>query len=494
MESIIEYLENKTILVTGVTGFLGKIFVEKILRLQPNIGKLFLLLRASDPNTALHRLHSEVIDKDLFRVIKEKHGTTMHTFISEKVIPVAGDIRLENFGVTNMDLLNDMRRQVDVVVSSAATTKFDERYDMAFATNTLAVRHIRGFVNECTNIKLLLHVSTAYVSAGERSGIVLETSLKMGATLNGKNDLDIEEEKKVIQERHRQLVFERANEEAISSTMKDFGIQRAKLHGWPNTYVFSKAMGEMLLLEEGLRPDVSVVILRPTIVGSTYREPFPGWIEGVKTIDGFIAAYGKGRTTCFLADPFIVLDIVPADMVINAMIVAMVAHTNKPNSKTIYHVGSSTSNPITISSLGNIISNYFAKHPLISQQGNPIIVTSKITYLTSMSSFNRYMVIRYVIPLKGLKYANMIFGGAFNAWYLDADRKLNIILRLADLFKPYVLTTIIYDDANLNKLLSSARKSVKVETQTCSFDVKSVNWEDYFMNIHIPGLVKYAIK
>ncbi|KAI3706478.1 hypothetical protein L6452_24256 [Arctium lappa] len=59
MESIIESLENKTILITGATGFLAKVFVEKILRVQPNIKKLFLLIRASDPNTALHRLHSE---------------------------------------------------------------------------------------------------------------------------------------------------------------------------------------------------------------------------------------------------------------------------------------------------------------------------------------------------------------------------------------------------------------------------------------------------
>lgn len=52
----------------------------------------------------------------------------MNTFISEKVIPVAGDIGLENFGVTNLDLLNEMRRTVDVVVCSAASTIFDERY------------------------------------------------------------------------------------------------------------------------------------------------------------------------------------------------------------------------------------------------------------------------------------------------------------------------------------------------------------------------------
>lgn len=57
----------------------------------------------------------------------------MNTFISEKVIPVAGDIGLENFGVTNFDLLNEMRRTVDVVVCSTASTMFDERYYLQYS-------------------------------------------------------------------------------------------------------------------------------------------------------------------------------------------------------------------------------------------------------------------------------------------------------------------------------------------------------------------------
>ncbi|KAI3786726.1 hypothetical protein L1987_40628 [Smallanthus sonchifolius] len=228
---------------------------------------------------------------------------------------------LENLGVTNIDLLNEMRRQMDIIVSSAAATKFDERYDVGFGINTHGAKHISMFVNECIKIKLLLHVSTAYVS-GEKSGIILETPFTMGETLNGKNDLNIEEEKTMILERHRQLVIEKANEEAISSAMKDFGIQRANLHGWPNTYVFTKAMGEMLLLD-GLRQDVPLVVLRPTIITSTYKEPFHGWTEGVKTMDGLIAVYGRGRASTFLGDPSKVLDMVELKCKVSSGLVLM---------------------------------------------------------------------------------------------------------------------------------------------------------------------------
>ena len=50
--------------------------------------------------------------------------------------------------------------------------------------------------------------------------------------------------------------------------------------GWPNVYVFTKALGEMVLMQE--KGEIPLVIVRPTIVTSTYKEPMPGWIEGVR--------------------------------------------------------------------------------------------------------------------------------------------------------------------------------------------------------------------
>lgn len=55
---------------------------------------------------------------------------------------------------------------------------------------------------------------------------------------------------------------------------------RATMYGWPNTYVFTKAMGEMLV--GTTKGNMNVVIVRPTMVTSTHTEPFPGWIEGLR--------------------------------------------------------------------------------------------------------------------------------------------------------------------------------------------------------------------
>jgi fatty acyl-CoA reductase len=57
---IIEYFKNKSILITGSTGFLGKILVEKILRVQPDVRKIYLPVRAVDAATAKQRMQTEV--------------------------------------------------------------------------------------------------------------------------------------------------------------------------------------------------------------------------------------------------------------------------------------------------------------------------------------------------------------------------------------------------------------------------------------------------
>ncbi|KAK7263380.1 hypothetical protein RJT34_30969 [Clitoria ternatea] len=83
--SILHFLQDKTILITEATGFLAKILLEKILRVQPNVKGLYLLLRAADAKSATHRMHNEIIGKDLFRLLKGKSGSNFNSFISKKV-------------------------------------------------------------------------------------------------------------------------------------------------------------------------------------------------------------------------------------------------------------------------------------------------------------------------------------------------------------------------------------------------------------------------
>ncbi|KAK9726978.1 hypothetical protein RND81_05G249900 [Saponaria officinalis] len=489
LSSILKFLDNKVILITGGAGFLAKILAEKVLRTQPNVKKVYLLVRAADNMAASIRLQNEVLGKELFKVLKQKMGANFNSFISEKLSVIPGDITCEDMSIKDVKLKDELFRDIDVIINLAATTNFDERYDVSLYLNTFGAKYVMDFAKKCTKLKVLIQVSTAYVS-GERTGLVKETPYDMGDTLNGRPGLDIEVEKKLVEDKLEELQAEETTDEIIKQTMKDMGLERAKHWGWPNVYVFTKALGEMVLIQE--KGDIPLVFIRPTIVTSTFKEPFSGWVEGIRTIDSLAAAYGKGRLPFFLGDPELIVDVIPADMVVNAILVAAMAHANDVGDVTIYQVGSSVKNPVKFTVLHEAAYQHFKHHPWVNKDGDPVIV-GHVKVLGSMASFKRYLALHYLLPLKGLELANFALCQYFKGKCVDMNRKINHVMRLIEIYRPYLFFKGIYDDTNTEKLRITA-KAGDVETELFYFDPKIIKWEDYFLNTHIPGVAKYVMK
>ncbi|XP_042510489.1 fatty acyl-CoA reductase 3-like [Macadamia integrifolia] len=488
LTGIVQSLQHKSILVTGAAGFLAKIFVEKVLRVQPSVKKLYLLLRAADAQSAAQRLHKEVIGKDVFRVLREKCGAGLDSFVAEKVTAVAGDIACDNLGIDASDLREEMWKEIDIIVNIAATTNFDERYDVSLGVNAMGAKYVLSFAKRCVKLQMLLHVSTAYV-AGEQGGLILEKPFRMGETLNGRPGLDMERELKLVEEKLKELKALECSKSDETFAMKELGINRARHYGWPNTYVFTKCLGEMLIGQS--RENLPVVIIRPTIITSTYREPFPGWVEGMRTIDSLGVGYGKGRITCFLGDPESIVDVIPGDMVVNAMIVAMVAHANQ-HGEFIYQVGSSVRNPAKFTLFQDYGYQFFSKHPCIDKDGKPIKV-GKVAVFSTMDSFHKYMAVRYMLPLKALQLLNIVSCQYFQNLCSNFSRKINFVMRLVELYRPYLFFRGVFDDLNLEKLRMAMKDNGAEENIFC-FDPKCISWDDYFLNIHLPGLIRYVFK
>ncbi|KAF6166002.1 hypothetical protein GIB67_012899 [Kingdonia uniflora] len=195
----------------------------------------------------------------VFKVLREKRGAGFEEFVLEKIVPIAGYTTCENLGIEDSDLRDELWREVDIIVNTAATIKFDER------------------VFPWSNKNISLIVPQLMFA---ESGLVLEKAFEMGETLNDTLDLDIEHERKVVRETLDDLQAQGVTKEFERTATKELGLQRARQYGWPNTYVFTKAMGEMLI--GLLRGDLPVTILRPSIITSTIREPFPRWTEGIR--------------------------------------------------------------------------------------------------------------------------------------------------------------------------------------------------------------------
>ncbi|KAI3908545.1 hypothetical protein MKX01_009347 [Papaver californicum] len=485
MNGIVQSLDNKSILVTGSTGFLSKVFMEKLLRVQPNLKQLFLLLRPADASSATERLHNDLTGKELFRVLREKHGLGFDSFISEKVTPFFGDIGLENLGIKDYALNKKMHREVDIVANFAAATNFDERYDVALDVNTMGAKYVLDFAEKCENLEVILHVSTAYMYNGETPGVILEKPFDISQITKKTSEiLDIDKERKLVEDRLNELKAAQVSKEKETAAMKELGLERARLYGWPTTYAFTKAMGEIIIARslKTMGKNFPVVIARPTLVSSTYREPFPGWIEGFKTFDPFVVYCGRGELPCFLGSHEAIFDIIPGDMVVNAVIVAMMSRTGKSQLKSIsnkdeqyiYHMGNSANQPhMNLIKVVNYAYDYFCENPWVDKYGNTVEILKPVP-IPTMDSFRQHVYDNYVLPNK--------------------EQKVSVAKRLAEIYEPYLLFKKIFDDSSTEKLRMSMKANGSDEAEMFDFDPKCIDWKDYFMNIHIPGLLKYVIK
>ncbi len=63
--NIAEFYQDKSILITGATGFMGKVLVEKLLRSCPGIDRVYLLLRPSKGKDVTSRLQ-ELINNEVW--------------------------------------------------------------------------------------------------------------------------------------------------------------------------------------------------------------------------------------------------------------------------------------------------------------------------------------------------------------------------------------------------------------------------------------------
>ncbi|PKI56354.1 hypothetical protein CRG98_023239 [Punica granatum] len=393
---ILNFLEGKSYFVTGATGLLAKAFVEKILRVAPNTRKIFLLVKAKDEEEALGRVKTEIIECGIFKRLKELHGEHYADFMMSKLVPVVGNMCEPDLGMPNVELATQIVEEVEVIVNSAASTTFDERYDVALNLNTRGPFRLLSFAMKCKKLRLFLHVSTAYVN-GERQGVVREKPFYMGQSIAEEmaNDpranqsfalpkLDVHAEIKLASE-----IVQSLTKEDVVQKLKELGLVRAKMFGWQDTYVFTKAMGEMML--SSYKGHIPVTIIRPSIIESTYAEPFPGWIQGNRMVDPLLLSYGKGLLPGYLADPKALVDIVPVDMVVNTMVSAMAKHGIPSDPElSVYQVSSSVINPLKVHEMFGFSCDHFMSAPLKDSRGEEIAI-ERMKFFSSLNEFSAYI-------------------------------------------------------------------------------------------------------
>ena len=67
--------------------------------------------------------------------------------------------------------------------------------------------------------------------------------------------------------------------------------------------------------------DLSVVILRPSIIASTLKDPFPGWTDSLSAAGGLMVMTGIGLINYINNKGNNRFDVIPVDIVTNSIVV-----------------------------------------------------------------------------------------------------------------------------------------------------------------------------
>lgn len=496
-----EPLAGARIFLTGATGFVGQAILQKILSTYPST-HVSVLIRARVETGASERL-AGLLRKPVFAAwCKEVGAAQLSALVAERVRVIEGDL----------GSLTSVPPDIDVVIHGASTVSFDPPIDEAFRDNVAGARALYEalLASECD--PHVVHISTAYV-AGTRKGVVMEArhshevdwraelEAAQGARLRVEGESRrpelLDELMTAARAKHGKAgpqavaqAAEAARVAWVSERLVDFGRTRARSLGWPDVYTFTKALGERVAEDLWADTGHRLSVVRPTIIESALRHPFPGWIDGFKVADPLIVAYGQGYLPEFPGLPDSVLDIIPVDMVVNAAL-AVAAEPPQAGGQSYFHVASGSRNPLPFRRMFDNVRTYFRAHPMPDGKGGLVRVPDW-EFPGGRKVERRLKRDERLTELAGRALVRLPATTRTRDWVVEVQRKhdgLGQLRGYADLYTSYTQTEVVYDDSRtraLHEALPAQRRAVH------GFDVSDIEWEHYLQEVHIPGITRMA--
>ena len=287
LPTIPDFFAGQEIFITGGTGFLGKVLIEKLLRSCPGIKTIYILLRPKKGQSVNERLTS-LCDQVVFDALR-----VLNPNFKDKFVAVEGNVLELGLGMSEQD--KSLMKNVSIIYHSAASVRFDDTLKYAVLMNTRGTRELMEFAMSLQNIKCVMHVSTTYSNLGHE-------------TVEEEVYPEIADWRKTIE------ICEKMDGDFLNFLTKKY------TNLMPNTYVFSKNLAEHVSFD--YKDKLPIILLRPSIILSAYEEPFRGYVDNINGPMGILLASHIGISKTMLCDPKNILDMLPVDVCVKAMITA----------------------------------------------------------------------------------------------------------------------------------------------------------------------------
>ncbi|XP_069692562.1 putative fatty acyl-CoA reductase CG5065 [Periplaneta americana] len=313
---IADFFRGRSVLVTGASGFMGKVLLEKLLFGCPDLRVIYILVRSKRYKSAETRTE-EMLKIPLFDRLRNERPDAL-----QKILPVQGDITQEELGLTP-DNKARIQEEVSVVFHCAATLRLEARLKDAVEMNTAGTWRLLQLARGMRSLKAFVHLSTAFCHC----------------------DLQELEERTYaapVDPRDVMRVVQWMDETSLDT------ITPSLIQPHPNTYTYTKRLAEQLVSSQF--PDLPVVIARPSIVTPAWKEPLPGWVDNLNGPIGLLVGGGKGVIRSMHCRGEYHAEVVPVDLAINALVAIAWrtgAFDTRPQQIPVYNITASAMKRIT---------------------------------------------------------------------------------------------------------------------------------------------------
>lgn len=445
---ISDFFANRSIFVTGASGFLGKVLLEKLLHDCPDIRAIYILIRTKGSAQAQARL-SQILESQAFDRIRRVQPTLL-----DKIKVIRGDITFEGLAISSKDL-DLVRKEVSVIIHSAATIRFDEPLKRATRINVTATKRVLELAQQLDDLKAFIHVSTAYcnqIKNGIKESVYPE---------------------KISPEKLIELSDDLDDEMLESLTDHLFGDR-------PSSYHFTKAMAENLVKVYSDKMPVGIV--RPSIITASLRDPMPGWIDNYNGPSGYLVVAGKGILRTMLVDGEKICDAIPVDIVANTIIASAwhVANASSGASPYVVNCTSGQINPITWNEIRSLSHPWLIEYPTLEMflYPGPTFVSNKTVHRVLVGL--QHDLPTFVIDLlfKSLGHSPML-GPIYQK-----------VHRTTSALEYFTTNEWIYEVDNFQAL---NKEMTADDRRRFLLDVKQIDWPIYMQN-YVLGIRHFLLR
>ncbi|XP_078578216.1 fatty acyl-CoA reductase 1-like [Branchiostoma floridae x Branchiostoma japonicum] len=462
--AIADFYKDKNVFVTGATGFLGKVLVEKLLRSCPEVEGIYLLIRPRGDQTAQERLN-KIVECKLFDKVRHEHPT-----FHRKLHAIPGDMCEPALGISQSD--EDMLvSKIHILFHSAATVRFDDPLKTSMQLNVVGTRDVIALCHKLKHLQAFVHVSTAYANC-DRSYI---EEVIYPPPVQPQKLID---------------ALEWMDDTMVTKLTPDLIGKR------PNTYTFTKACAEYLLTQEAA--DLPLSIVRPSIIGASWREPLVGWCDNFggpvifsDAVSTTCSCYlnlsfhdlkiGKGFLRTMRGEYNAYADIIPVDLTANLMIaVAWDTAVSRPENIPVYNSTSGGVNPLRWGEFSEGILENMKKYPLDKRFRTP-----NFAFVSNSFMYQYWQI----ISQKGPVYL-------YDIWLRMIGQKPGVLKMYSRIER--VISSLDYFTShhwewshdNADALMA---KMGEEDKKIFKFDCRGLHWPTYMEN-YVLGIKKYVLK